>query len=246
MTVYQHEGYPSIFACTVDGYCNIISYKKNEQGGELIVTSKVDICLNTQIIRIFYRQRNYAVVGTEDGLVAVYEIQKDGFLNMGSVSLSGTVIDIAQSDCPNCLLHLLISCEGSFCYEVDVSSANHNEDSVTISKEIQKPTACDSIDYGHIMWLYSNQCIHCSCEGIVKCCAVNWKQYCFLLLLKEDHSLYLHSNNEEYRIDVLDAIFDFNVQLLIDNTSMPRIILICRDSNCFTFYTDVLQYYPYL
>lgn len=61
MTVYQHEGYPSIFACTVDGYCNIISYKKNEQGGELIVTSKVDICLNTQIIRIFYRQRNYAV-----------------------------------------------------------------------------------------------------------------------------------------------------------------------------------------
>ena len=44
MTVYQHEGYPSIFACTVDGYCNIISYKKNEQGGELIVTSKVDIC----------------------------------------------------------------------------------------------------------------------------------------------------------------------------------------------------------
>ena len=186
MTVYQQEGSPSIFACTVDGYCNIISYKKNEQEGELIIASRVEICLNTSIIRIFYRQRNYAVVGTEDGLVVVYEIQKDGFLNIGSVSLAGTVMDIVQSDCPNCLLHLLVSCEGSFCYEVEVSLANHN-DPVTIHKEIQKPGPCDSIDYGHIVWFYSGQCIHCSCEGIVKCCSVNWKQYCFLLLLKEDY-----------------------------------------------------------
>lgn len=246
MTVYQQEGRPSIFACTVDGYCNIISYKENDQEGELFVESKADICLNSRIIRVFYRQQNYTVVGTEDGLVTVYEIQKCSFLSIGSVSLSGSVIDIVQSDCSDCLLHLLVSCEGSFCYEVEVSPVSHNEDSVTICKEIQRPTPCQSIDYGHIMWLYSNKCIHCSCEGIVKCCAVNWKQYYFLLLLKEDHSLYLHNDNEEYRIDVLDPILDFNVQLLIDNSSMPRIILICRDANFFTFYTDILQYYQCL
>lgn len=68
--------------------------------------------------------------------------------------------------------------------------------------------------------------------------------YTFLLYLKSDHSLYLRDmRKKEFRVDVLESIVDFRIQVVTDNEGQPRIILLCRDADFFVFYMDLLRYY---
>ena len=224
---------------------------------------KVDICLNCRVVRTYFNQNDYAVIGTEDGFIYVYEMRSTEFLCIGSTQVGGAVEDIVRSSCSDCLLHLLVSCEGWCCYEVEVTTKGSATGFNSLSKgyattsysvtasEVQKVPPCNCYTYGHITWFYSQDTILCSCDGIVRCDSIAIPvagqpntYYTFLLYLKSDHSLYLRDmRKKEFRVDVLESIVDFRIQVVTDNEGQPRIILLCRDADFFVFYMDLLRYY---
>ena len=214
-------------------------------------------------MRTYFNQNDYAVIGTEDGFIYVYEMRSTEFICIGSTQVGGAVEDIVRASCSDCLLHLLVSCEGWCCYEVEVTAKGHAVGfnghakgyttapySVT-ANEVRKAPPCNCYAYGHITWFYSPDTIRCSCDGIERCDSIavpvaeQPNTYnTFFLYLKSDHSLYLQDmRKKEFRIDVAEPIIDFRIQVVTDNAGQARSILLCRSADFFIFYMDLLRYY---
>lgn len=241
----------------MDGSYGIIHTKQNGGDGSesLVFEVKTDICLNCRVMKMFHEQKDYAALGTEDGVLCVYEIQQNTFQLVGSTSLAGSVVDIAQGDAKEgCLLHLLVSCEGSCSYEVELHAKTHKDIPALSSREIPKHEAATAISYGHMCWYYSKDHYYCSCEGIRKCLRVvipgsirdgsGFGDDIFIFILRKSGELIMQdSQDKQYKLSIIEKILDFNVQLILDNNCKPRLILMCRDVNFFSFYTDILSFF---
>ena len=244
-------------ASTVDGTCGIIHVKQSGGDGNecLVLDGKMDICLNCRVMKVFHEQKDYAVLGTEDGVLYVYEILQNSLQLVGSISLAGSIVDISQGDgVESSLLHLFVSCEGGSGYEVELRTKSHKDTPILSSREVPKHDATTELSYGHICWYYSKDHHYCNCKTIRKCVCVvipaivrtnsSTSKSTFLFILHENGDLIMQDQqDQQYKLSIIETIVDFNVQFILDNNSMPRLILVCRNANFFSFYTDILSYF---
>lgn len=153
------------------------------------------------------------------------------------------MVDItSKQDSP--FLHLYVSCEGDTAYEVTI---NQNARDV---KEWKADT-CHMKGYGyHHTYVYpgdDSSSVHCSCEGIAKCCSIESSSSFKRMELHSDNQLFLVDEKQnQYKIDIRDRIDDLTAFCIVDRDMQLRIVLVCRDSNKLNVYTDILQHYDLL
>ena len=149
-------------------------------------------------------------------------------------------MDIAAK--PECSsLILFVSCKGSTAYEMEFLHGSFQTTEIR-SKECGQ----EGLRYHHI-YVYPcgpSYSIHCSCEGVLKCCTLCTPSSLLHFELNKSNQFYLvDGEGNQYRIDIRDQIDDMTAFYVVDRALLPQVVLVCRSGNYINVYTDILQYY---
>lgn len=157
-------------------------------------------------------------------------------MKVAHAHLDGAILDITSTSCPNCQIHLYVSCEGGLGYEVELK----NNILHTISKQAKE---CKMLDYiTHKTWVYPNKVI-CSCEHVCKCISVNVPEQVIFISLMDNGDIFLtDQTGNQYKLDIREKVIDMAANYIMDCNKQSRVVLICRDLSFFHVYTDIWRF----
>ena len=152
------------------------------------------------------------------------------------------MIDISRKTCSNCSLHLFISCEGGFGYELELrNNAIHSTRIKAMDCEISHMKNY----FIHKTWIYPDL-VTCSCSSLQKAVSVLVGEQLIIIMLMNGLLYLCDSQGNRYQIGICESISDLNVYHMVNKQQQSRIVLLCRDLSFLHVYTDIWRYYQYL
>lgn len=190
---------------------------------------------NSSLIRTFVADKEYVVVGTEEGVIEIYQLTNSTLTVVATYSCCGSILDV-ENDPRSSFLHLFVSCQGECGYELFLIDRKLQ---ITTHQK-NHPT---SFLHSHYVWLYpTGTC--CSCDGVAKCVFINLNTSSMRLELNLKGRLTLVDDKEErYAVDIREPVESICAFYTQTRSKLPYIVMVCRTKFYFQIYTDILQYY---
>ena len=234
--LYRSKSFYSYHCFSISSKENTPAASSSSAGYKLVVESTCDVCYNSRIIKIFKRfkvEREFIVIGTEEGFVNIYQRNGQALSLISSFTCCGSILDIVQSE-SNSLLSLWVSCEGDCGYELHLEGT-------TIHKKCQTSQVLRL----HRIWVYPTS-VCCSCDQVAECVYLTLPTTSMRLELDIAGNISLVDQREErFIVSVGEPIMSF-CAFVTENSTGSQIALVCRTKFFFQIYTDVFKYYKCL
>lgn len=237
----QPMGIAIFFLLRSNCFQNLVKHRENTQVAapthKLVIESTCDVCYNSCIIRIFKSfkvDREFIVIGTEEGFVNVYHPNGLTLSPVSSFTCCGSILDIVQDESKS-LLSLWISCEGDCGYELTLEETTFQS---TIHQKCQSSQELRL----HRVWAYPTH-ICCSCDQIAECVHLTLPTTSMRLELDMKGNLSLVDKQEEWFTVSLGEPIESFCAFVTENNMGAQIALVCRTEFFFQIYTDVFKYY---
>lgn len=244
-----HRG---LLACSTDGHCYILAIKESRPSEplirrenvqpsapayKLVVESTCDVCYNSCVIKIFKSgkgEREYIVIGTEEGFVNVYQHNGPTLSQIATFTCCGSILDIVQGE-SNALLSLWVSCEGDCGYELTLEGTSFQS---TIHQKCQASLKLRL----HRIWVYPTG-VCCSCDQVAECVYLTLPSTSMRIELDLQGNMSLVDQREErFIISLAEPVRSFRA-FVTEHSKGAQIALVCRTKFFFQIYTDVFKYY---
>ena len=231
------HSYHGLSICSKD---NTPAAFSSSAGYKLVVESTCDVCYNSRIIKIFKSfkvEREFIVIGTEEGFVNIYQRNGQALSLISSFTCCGSILDIVQSE-SNSLLSLWVSCEGDCGYELHLEGT-------AFQSTIHQKCQTSQVLRLHRIWVYPTS-VCCSCDQVAECVYLTLPTTSMRLELDIAGNISLVDQREErFIVSVGEPIMSF-CAFVTENSTGSQIALVCRTKFFFQIYTDVFKYYKCL